>query len=339
MKKQLEIVQLLRALGCVMIALYHLPSGYFLKPDQSGFVLAVFFTISGFFLIEGISKTTKNYFRKKIIRIVPLYWLLTLIIFFAEMIKPGLVSDNAVTLEMFVKSMFFIPYYSSQNNIFPVLSVGWTLIIEFFVYIVYYLCFFVSKKLFSNNKRYEMISVLLYGIIMLCGAILKNVLEIHNPFMEVWGSKYQWSFIMGMIIHFLSSEGRRAQKAQHNSILISYGCVAGLLFVFILYSYFVSYISVFVAGIVVCVCLCMFNEIRVPKLFVLLGNVSFSFYLVHKFVIGVVLKLMPYIKLSGIVAELMAGCLVVIVSFGVSYVLYILIEKKFSSFLLTKLCK
>lgn len=339
MKKQLEIVQLLRALGCVLIALYHLPSGYFLKPDHSGFVLSVFFTISGFFLIKGITKTTKNYFRKKIIRIVPLYWLLTLTIFVAEMIKPGLVSDNAVTPVMLVKSMFFIPYYSSGNNIFPVLSVGWTLIIEFFVYIIFYLCFIISKKLFYNKKRYEMFSVLLYGIIVLCGTILKNVLKIHNPFMEVWGSTYQWSFIMGMTIYFFASEGKCSKKSQHNSILVSYACVVGLLLVFILYSYFVSYFSVFAAGIVVCLCLLMLNELHVPKFFVLLGNVSFSFYLVHKFVIGVVLKLMPYTKLSGIVSELTAGCLVVMISFGVSYVLYILIEKRFTSFLQKKLCK
>lgn len=339
MKEKLEIVQLLRAFGCVMIALYHMPSGYFLKPGQSSFVLSVFFTISGFFLIKGITKTTKNYFRKKIIRIVPLYWLLTLIIFFAEMIKPGLISDNAVTPEMLVKSMFFIPYYSSGNNIFPVLSVGWTLIIEFFVYIIYYLCFVVSKKLFKNKKRYEMISVLMYGIIILCGMILKNVLKIHNPFIEVWGSKYQWSFIMGMVMYFFTFKGKYALKSEHNNMLVSYACVVGLLFVFIIYSYFVSYFSVFVAGIVVCVCLLILSELHVPKFFVLLGNVSFSFYLVHKFVIGVVLKLMPYTKLSGIVSELMAGCLVIMISFGVSYVLYILIEKKFSSFLLKKLCK
>ena len=129
MNKRLDIVQLLRAFGCVFILMFHAPAGYILKPQQSGFVLAVFFTISGYFLIKGITKTKKYYFRKKMIRILPLYYLLTLLIFTLDTVKPGLTGDTPATPVNLIKSLLFFPYFSSGNNDLPVLSVGWTLIV------------------------------------------------------------------------------------------------------------------------------------------------------------------------------------------------------------------
>ena len=115
-------------------------------------------------------------------------------IFAVEIVKPGLTGNNPVTLDKLIKSLLFIPFYSSGDNYFPVLSVGWTLIVEVFVYIFFYFSFLLAELLSNHKKSKAYISVIIYALFITLGWLLRAVFDIHYPVIEVWGSKYQFSF-------------------------------------------------------------------------------------------------------------------------------------------------
>ena len=120
-QKNIEMVQVIRGMACIAIFLFHLPGfgvGGGAKANYSGFPLSIFFLLTGYFLLEGTRKTEKRYFQKKIIRIVPLYWILTLLILAVSLVFPGINHGRNYSLNDLVKSLLFIPYYNSDGKLF-----------------------------------------------------------------------------------------------------------------------------------------------------------------------------------------------------------------------------
>lgn len=148
-------LQILRAVAATMIVLLHAQSmieqhavshGYrftrfSLLPFGAG--VDLFFVISGFVVVyaskDVFSKPggTREFIRRRIIRIVPLYWAaLTLRLFV-------LAVGAAVGIKAFpdstaiLTSYLFIPYDAlgyGSNYLFPILDLGWTLNYEMFFY-------------------------------------------------------------------------------------------------------------------------------------------------------------------------------------------------------------
>ena len=73
-QKSIQTIQALRGIACVAIVLFHLPSEWGVKANYSALPLAIFFLLTGYFLLEGTRKTEKDYFKKRAVRIIPLYW-------------------------------------------------------------------------------------------------------------------------------------------------------------------------------------------------------------------------------------------------------------------------
>lgn len=71
--------------------------------------VSLFFTISGFLQMYTTQKEQKHFLVKRLIRIVPLYWIMTIATFVAMLIMPGIALGEA-NFEEFLKSLFFIPY-------------------------------------------------------------------------------------------------------------------------------------------------------------------------------------------------------------------------------------
>lgn len=139
---QSEIVslQILRGVAAMLVVMVHsaTPLGAPLAFGNIG--VDIFFVISGFVMwltTFGRHTTTGTFFLKRILRIVPLYWAITLALAFLGTDPLGLrLSESIPDL---LRSLFFIPYYDmeAENKIYPILFVGWTLNVEMFFYAIF----------------------------------------------------------------------------------------------------------------------------------------------------------------------------------------------------------
>lgn len=97
----------------------------------------LFFVISGFIIvfIGSNKETTAGIFaRKRIERVVPMYWLMTIGMFALTHI-PGLARNEVSDPVHLVQSLLFFSWVNGPET-YPVLNVGWTLEYEMLFYVV-----------------------------------------------------------------------------------------------------------------------------------------------------------------------------------------------------------
>ena len=93
------------------------------------FRVDVFFVLSGFVIAFALGSGTvgvRDFVVNRLVRIVPLYWLATLLVFFGALLRPDLFNSTTADVSELLKSLFFIPYRKESGHIFPMLFVGWT---------------------------------------------------------------------------------------------------------------------------------------------------------------------------------------------------------------------
>ena len=135
-------VQVLRGLAALMVALSHLGYAMPVLKDWRLSVLEhgasgvdIFFVISGFIMVyttEGRATGPVRFMRSRVVRIVPLYWLLTFAVFVAALVLPRLFAQVSADLPHLAASLFFLPQEKS-----PIVYVGWTLNFEMLFYVLF----------------------------------------------------------------------------------------------------------------------------------------------------------------------------------------------------------
>jgi exopolysaccharide production protein ExoZ len=172
MTKELIAVQYLRGAAVVMVVLHHLLSTngieYLLVPRLGGFGVEIFFVISGFIMWHTTATadiSAVEFWRRRIVRIVPLYWFFLSIVVIVALLLPRLFYSTVVTPENALKSFFFIPHYHlvQTSVIAPILIPGWSLNYEMFFYLLFGLAVFVP----SRTWRAVILGVQLLGLVLL----------------------------------------------------------------------------------------------------------------------------------------------------------------------------
>src|SRR5262245_37349739 len=131
-------IQYLRAIAATMVAAYHasleLPAGsalHGLLKGQAG--VDIFFVISGFLMWQTTSRpvppSPSEFMRKRLRRIVPLYWIVTLAMFVMPAISGTIAGSTVYDPMHLVASLLFIPYPypADPSAYFPVYVPGWTI--------------------------------------------------------------------------------------------------------------------------------------------------------------------------------------------------------------------
>lgn len=111
----------------------------------------IFFVISGFIMVHiswddfGRPGAAQRFMRRRIVRIVPLYWLATI---GAVVFHRVSANDNAPAgLPELLQSLFFIPYYAENVGWRPILGQGWTLNYEMMFYVIFAVALTFPRKL------------------------------------------------------------------------------------------------------------------------------------------------------------------------------------------------
>jgi len=115
----------------------------------------IFFVISGFVMVASTMRTWgrddawKNFALRRLIRIVPMYWLATTAKLSTFLISPAAILHSHPTILHIVSSYLFIPTTNSEGEYAPLLGVGWTLDYEMFFYALFALALFAKKNVFA----------------------------------------------------------------------------------------------------------------------------------------------------------------------------------------------
>jgi exopolysaccharide production protein ExoZ len=155
-RSTIEPIQWLRGIAAMMVVWFHSATQLesverLIEPTSFGATgVAVFFVISGFIMVvttQGETATPGNFLMRRVIRIVPLYWAVTLAAVMGSILLPSLFHSFRFTASALIKSLLFIPYRSLSFPEFfrPVLVPGWTLNYEMFFYALFGLALFLPR--------------------------------------------------------------------------------------------------------------------------------------------------------------------------------------------------
>jgi len=149
-RQSLVGVQYVRAVAALCVAYYHssiqLPALTPFFYSHLGMSLNfpagvdVFFVVSGLIMyLTGRHLSPREFLARRITRIVPLYWILTLLVALVLFIRPELFRTTVVTGTYLLKSLFFIPYQNPAHDgdVMPILVPGWSLNMEMFFYLIF----------------------------------------------------------------------------------------------------------------------------------------------------------------------------------------------------------
>ena len=122
----------------------------------------IFFVISGFIMVHVSQRelTPSAFLRARVTRVVPLYWLVTLV---------TLLTLSDVDLGRIVTSFVFWPHAGFDGRDYPVIVQGWTLNYEVFFYVVFALMLLVQGV--GQIRRLVILTAAL-GILVAIGTVL-----------------------------------------------------------------------------------------------------------------------------------------------------------------------
>ncbi|MBB2698729.1 UNVERIFIED_ORG: peptidoglycan/LPS O-acetylase OafA/YrhL [Rhizobium esperanzae] len=143
-------LQYLRAIAALMVVYFHaILQLAKVNPaiDATAFLYGetgvdIFFVLSGFVMwltTSGRAMRPIDFARRRIRRIVPLYWLATLFSAVVALAAPSLLKSTVFDLPHLIASLFFLPWANAADpgTITPVVVPGWTLNYEMFFYLVF----------------------------------------------------------------------------------------------------------------------------------------------------------------------------------------------------------
>jgi peptidoglycan/LPS O-acetylase OafA/YrhL len=186
---RLRSLQILRAIAAASVVYFHVDAA----PVFGSFGIDIFFVISGFVMAMLVAhgQGARAFAIGRLVRIVPLYWILTTVLLVLAAIRPDLLNSTTANLSNYLKSLLFIPHFKENGSLTPMLAVGWTLNYEMF----FYLCVWISIVV---SRRFWMPIVLL----LLTAAWLGPGLNSDHPVLRgFFGSTLLFEFALGFLAY------------------------------------------------------------------------------------------------------------------------------------------
>ena len=272
-----DSIQALRGITALFIVLEHIR---FLNCGAFG--VDIFFCISGFMIMFSTHKDSAFFLRKRLIRILPLYYIMTAGTFVLLMLFPGMFEQTTANPVFLLKSFLFIPFDIGDGVLQPLMRIGWTVNCEIFFYIL----FFAAMKI-SHKFRGFLCGLFLAGI-----TAVASLLPAPPAFLAFYGNSVMLEFLYGIGAYYgawglyrLYQKHRLSRAVLHLSACSLLLCFAGLLatkpFVNILGFRRPLVWGLPAFAIVMCSFLLGLYVKRMPFPMVRLGDISFSLYLVH----------------------------------------------------------
>lgn len=271
-----DSIQALRGISAIFIVLEHVR---FLSCGAFG--VDIFFCISGFMIMLSTQRDASHFLVKRLIRIIPFYYLMTLVTFLALLLIPDLFAQTKANPMFLVKSLLFIPFDIGGGVLQPLVRVGWTVNCEIF----FYLIFWLAMKL---NHRYR---DLICGGILLLFIGLAQMLPLDFAPLTFYGDPVMVDFLLGILCYHIAKGIYKLYTTNKLPGFYSVFCL--LLIVFCFMGLIATKPNIDIMGfrrpllwgipaaIIVLSAFTVGLSLKMPHSLVQLGDISFSLYLVH----------------------------------------------------------
>ncbi len=225
-------IQLLRGLAAVLVIHSHaighqmklnngeaLQRQFFHLSSFGAVGVDIFFVISGFIITLVAKKFVRehgfqDFLAKRLLRILPIYWMLTLVELAHTLIRHPERSPLTTT----IKSIILLPIFDQGNFIFPIISLGWTLSFELYFYLI------VALFLLRKRKNFIMQLIAFMGSLVCIGLFVPGI---SNPLFRFITNPIIIEFLLGCLIGMLYLSGSRLKPT------LSYGLIGIALLIFL----------------------------------------------------------------------------------------------------------
>ena len=138
-----------------------------------------------------------TFLKRRLIRIVPLYWSVTTLYLMLAFVLPHL-SHKTYSTTMIAASYWFLPWTSPDGYVEPVVGQGWTLNYEMLFYVLF--CIAVTRS------RHQ--AVLLVSAALALAVIVGKIFVLPMP-LAYWSQEIVLDFVFGMVLALLYMFGVR----------------------------------------------------------------------------------------------------------------------------------
>lgn len=343
--RELVSIQVMRGTAALTVLFYHIGIEIpkFFRSDNfpylqfGGVGVDLFFIISGLIMVFASEKNFGSlsepvpFVLRRVVRIVPLYWIATTLIlaqlayFYLKVGDLGGINSSAAAV---LASFAFIPYPAPSGEVLPLLVVGWTLNYEMFFYLL-----FAGFLVFSKYRAVAAISALL-----IAGVAANTAF---GPFLMplgFWFDEIILEFIMGMGIGLLMRNSRRIPEGA-GLVLLGLAALA------------LGYIQIRgptglprsvefglpAAAIMVAVVLTDWRVLKPKEVTIAplaaVGAASYSLYLLHLHVFWLVERAHTTLLFRFVVGPWLYAAVLLVGSVAVAFLSYHLLEKPMTSWL------
>ena len=205
-------IQILRAIAALSVVIYHLgveatkicdatrqACAYDTTFGLNG--VALFFMISGFIMVtiswDDFAKpgAATSFLRRRLERVVPLYWIVTTLAVIGVTIVPTMLSVPVMDLGYVISSYLFWPVTRVNGLVRPIANLGWTLDLEMMFYIIFTAALFWKR---ATGMMMTLAFLLLLTVLKLTGLFATGGSFASVP-LNFWGDPIILNFIIGMV--------------------------------------------------------------------------------------------------------------------------------------------
>lgn len=343
---RLESVQVCRGVAALLVLLFHTTQLSEEKLGQPflGNLFAFgsagvdfFFVLSGFIIFFvhqadlGRRDRLKPFILKRLIRIYPLYWLITLAILPVYFLAPQLGYGYERDLAVIIKSLLLVP----QQH-FPILIVGWSLSYEILFYSLFALAILLPLKRFS----YLLLGCFIGTVAVLLSSLSGRLNPENHFLLQFLFNAHNLEFLLGCLAAYLVLKNRF--RAQSTVFLFS-GTFLFLLFGIAQMERSLILNPILAYGMpsmLIVLGSASFDmqrsrykakassgRLSLVRLFTSLGDASYAIYLTHYLCLSVFLKLTIVTNLVGNIGYPATISLLLITALSVGYFTYLWIER------------
>ncbi len=336
-RKKLNLLQAYRGIAALLVVMFHLShlsierlkQVIFFNVFQAGWSgVDYFFVLSGFIMlyvnrdILGDKHYVKSFLVKRIIRIYPIYWIVTVMVLGFFLLIPSLSAGKNFNIPYIAKSLLLLP-----QDVIPIIEASWTLNYEIFFYLLFSLGIWLKPKYSFPLLSTWLIVVILRYIKILefsDGAILNLVfgkLNIEFIFGCLAGyitikfqrqiSKYRWTLFgianLGYVYLTVFLVTNNIEKMNMDGVS-TFGVLSGVL---VLSSASID----------------LNDKLKIPESLIYLGDASYSIYLTHGPLLSAATKILEKMNLEKYFDNIFAPSLLASIAIVIGCIFHSFIEK------------
>ena len=335
-KERFDAVQVLRALAATLVVFQHGIMNWAEKaigagpmprfPDMGDYGVKLFFCISGFIIVHTAMampqgwETSKTFWRRRIRRIVPLYWIMTTL----YLVKVAAAGQH-VGIDEILQSYLFVPYVNPHGLIQPILGQGWSLDYE----MLFYLAF---GAMFLLPRRWHAPAVV--GLMTaLAAARAFGWLGHGSGALYLWADSIVLYFVAGVLACLV---GQHWRARNWPALTQGWAAFVGMAIVvwfagFALPANEALAFQWLPVACIVPLLLCITAQARpigpAWQPAVLAGDASYSIYLTHGFLMGALARLLGGFSVSGSLGYFGFACICVLACSAAGYLVFIGLER------------